>query len=211
VTREAILDAVDTGGETFTMAGLASQLNVSEPAIYYHFPSKEALLVELGARVLGELQLPDRALDWEPWLEQFARGLMELYQQHRALHDVDMTLIIASQPAMVRLVDQALGQLVRHGFPLPLAAVALQTALTVVQPYATRVPADVEELHATQSTLRDIALVADAPLAAALYDDAKGYDVETVLQQQMRIVMTGIRAELEGTTTRRGRSKRSSA
>lgn len=212
VTREAILDAVDTSGRAFTMAGLASQLNVSEPAIYYHFPSKEALLVELGARVLGELKLPDHALDWEPWLEQFARGLLELYQRHPALHDVDMTVIIASQPAMVRLVDQALSHLVGHGFTVRSAAVALQTVLAVLQPYGTsRNTDDQESMRAAQATLRDIAVVAEAPLAAALYDDAQYYDVESVLQQQMRIVLAGVRAELEPTRTRAGRSGRASA
>ena len=197
VTREDILDAVDTGGDSFTMAGLAQELGVSEPAIYYHFPSKEALLIELGARVLSELHLPDPTLGWEPWLEQFARALLELYQRHPALHDVDMSVIIASQPAMVRLVDQVLRNLVDRGFPLQLAAVAIQTVLTVAQPYAKAANAqDQSTLNARQATLRDIALVADAPIAAALYSETPTYDTDALLQQQLRIVLAGIRAEL---------------
>lgn len=197
MTRDAILDAVDTGGDSFTMAGLAQQLGVSEPAIYYHFPSKEALLVELGARVLSELDLPDPTCDWEPWLAQFALALLKLYRRHPALHDVDMTVIIASQPAMVRLVDQVLRKLTDHGFPLQLAAVAVQTVLAVTQPYAKAArQQDQGSLDATQTTLRDIAVVAEAPLAAALYAETPRYDPDTLLQQQLRIVLAGISAEL---------------
>ena len=208
VTRDAILDAVDTGGDSFTMAGLAQQLGVSEPAIYYHFPSKEALLVELGARVLSELDLPDATWDWEPWLEQFAHALLQLYRRHPALHDVDMTVIIASQPAMVRLVDQVLRKLTDHGFPLQLAAVAVQTVLAVAQPYAAAARLqDQESLDAVQATLRDIAIVAQAPLAAALYAETPRYDPDTLLQQQLRIVLAGISAELTRSGTAQVRSQ----
>ena len=190
------------------MAGIAAGLGVSEPAIYYHFPSKQALLLELGAHLLGTLQLPPSNLDWEPWLEEFAHEVLAFARSHRLLHDLDLGLVITAQSTSVRLLDQILGQLVQCGFTLESAALACGAVLAVVQPFAAMQAKATGVTSDDHAMRHDIAVVAHAPLAAALYADPRSLNVEENLAGLLRVVLSGIRVELAPKAVARGRRGR---
>ena len=207
VSRETILDAVDARGDAdWTMAGIASELGVSEPAIYYHFPSKQALVVALGARVLGEFQLPQPREDWEPWLEEFAHRLLAVYRGHPFLQDVDMASVVTLQPGSMHLLEDVLGYLVSCGFTLQDAVYAVHLVMTVVQQFggtgARSSAQDAEDLRAA-------ATAADAPLAADVYANPGLWDLDATLHGLLRVCLAGIRTELAPRRTRPGRWKRS--
>jgi TetR/AcrR family tetracycline transcriptional repressor len=194
VTPEAILDAVGSKqGLDWTMAGIAAELGVSEPAIYYHFPSKQALLFALGARVVSELELPSSDLEWEPWLEEFAHRMLGLCRSRPFLQDLDMAMVIGAQPAGVRLLEHILGHLVGCGFTLDDAAVACASVVAVVQPHVAGPsavgPADL-------ATVRDVAVVANAPLVASYYADPEALDPDAAFRQMLAVALSGIRHEL---------------
>ena len=208
MTADDILDAVDRHRDSaWTMASIAKELGVSEPAIYYHFPSKHALLVELGARVMRTLQLPSDDLDWEAWLEAFALEFVAVVRRHPFLHDVDMAAVVTLQPTSVGLVDKALETLVARGFDLEPAALALQTVLLVAQ--ALSAPTRLVET----AVLHDIASVTDAPLAKALYADAASLDPDRILRRLLQVALAGIRVELapQQDRPRRGTKARAGA
>src|SRR5690554_3775836 len=109
VTPQAILDAVDAkGASDWTMASIAAELGVSEPAIYYHFSSKQALLAALGARVIADFPLPPRSTDWEQWLTDFALALLDCCRQHPFLLDIDMATAATNQPGSIGLMEELL-------------------------------------------------------------------------------------------------------
>jgi AcrR family transcriptional regulator len=60
ISPEAILEAADAFDlNELSMPALASQLGVSHGAIYYYFPSRQALIAELAARRLAGVELDD--------------------------------------------------------------------------------------------------------------------------------------------------------
>jgi AcrR family transcriptional regulator len=211
ITPELILDAVDRRPDSsWTVTSIAAELGVSEPAIYYHFPSKQALLFALGARVLNELEMPSPDLAWEPWLEELAHRTLALYRHHWVWQDVNVALIVTAQPAGVRLLDRILSHLVACGFTLQKAAIATASVLTVVEAVG-KAPRHLQgpALEDDSARRRDIAQVSDAPLAASLYGDPSSQDVDSTLRQMLAVVLSGIRVELAPRKSARGRRVRS--
>ena len=99
-TRDEILAAasevLDTNGlAKLTLASVARKLQLTKAALYYYFPSKEALLFELLlAALLREVEAVEHALDARPpgastALETMIRGLAA----HHAAHPRDVKLI----------------------------------------------------------------------------------------------------------------------
>jgi TetR/AcrR family tetracycline transcriptional repressor len=202
VSKQAILDAVETKGRAdWTMAGVASELGVSEPAIYYHFPSRQALLEALAARVVADLPLPPRSSDWEGWLTAFAESLMGCYRRHPLLKDVDMAAATATQPASVSLLEELLGQLVSCGFTVEDAATACAMVFVVVHAAAPAPTGDQLE----RERRRLLELSAEAPLASKVYAPETWTEFQP-LPRLLSIALAGIRAELAPAQRRRGRS-----
>lgn len=66
--------------------GLARRLGVEQPALYWHFPSKAALLdamAEAAMRPHAERPLPRPADDWRPWFLANARSFRDTLLLHR--------------------------------------------------------------------------------------------------------------------------------
>jgi len=195
VSQEAILDAVDAKHHgDWTMASIAAELSVSEPAIYYHFPSKQALLVALGRRVIEQLPLPRPTDDWEVWLNELANEALGLYRQHPFLADINMTTIAVQQTASVRVLEELLGHLRAFGFSTDDAVMALSGVLLVVQQFATALGA--ADPLALSDQLAAIAKASGAPLAEGVYTNAAYSDVDETFRRMLRVVLAGIRVEL---------------
>lgn len=200
VSPEAILDAVDAKkASDWTMASIAAELGVSEPAIYYHFPSKQALLLALGARVMSQLPLPDERDDWETWLVEFAEGTLAFCQQHPFLQDVDMASIAVRQSTSVDLLDRIVGYLTRHGFALTDAVMAIGLVMSLVEQFSRA--SQVSQLDTRE--LAELASDTGATLAERIYSEAALWDPDDVFPRMVRVVVAGIRLELAPKSSRR--------
>jgi AcrR family transcriptional regulator len=206
VTPQAILDAVDAkGGSDWTMASIAAELGVSEPAIYYHFSSKQALLAALGARVIADFPLPPRSTDWEQWLTDFALALLDCCRQHPFLLDIDMATAATNQPGSIGLMEELLAQLVSCGFSVEGAATACEMVMLVVQAVALSPESDDLHLLREQARLIERSTEAGAGLAAQAYA-MSGWGADGHLRRLLPVALAGIKAELAPARRRRGRS-----
>jgi AcrR family transcriptional regulator len=200
VSPEAILDAVDRKRDRdWTMASVAAELGVSEPAIYYHFASKQALLVALGRRVLEQLPLPEPVDEWEAWLAEFAQGALAFCRSHPFLADVDMSLVAMQQTASVRVLDVLLRRLVDYGFEPEDAAFALAGVMLLVQQFALPPVVDPPRLVA-------LAQASGATLAEGVYQADPLWDPDHGFRQMLRVVLSGIRVELAPRGRRKART-----
>lgn len=76
-----LLDA--EGLEGVTTRKLGASLNVQGPALYRHFPTKEALFEAMADRILAGVGAPLPAGPWDRRLEQFAGRLRDALLAHR--------------------------------------------------------------------------------------------------------------------------------
>ncbi|MCF2971090.1 TetR/AcrR family transcriptional regulator [Synechococcus sp. Nb3U1] len=125
LTRERILQAalewVDAEGlEALSMRKLAQALGVKAMSLYNYVASKDDILDALVDRVIGEIELPDPALDWKEAMRQRAISAHEVLLRHPWA-----TMPIVSRmnvgPAMLRYVDATLGCLLGAGFSAEMA------------------------------------------------------------------------------------------
>ena len=80
----AMLDEAGLAG--ISTRGLARRLGVEQPALYWHFPSKAALLdamAEAAMRPHAEQPLPEPSDDWRVWFVANARSFRDTLLAHR--------------------------------------------------------------------------------------------------------------------------------
>lgn len=119
-TKVRILDAAlnqfrTNGYEATSVRSIADQLGVTTPALYYHFPNKEAILLAVVApyfedvtRMLGSL---DDADDPRDLLRRYAAIL----NRHRDIaRFIYRDLAASNHPNIKRMVDDHLGAIRRH-------------------------------------------------------------------------------------------------
>ncbi len=95
LTRERVLaaavDLADSGGiEALTMRGLAAQLDVEAMSLYYHVPSKDALLDGMAETIVAEVNAevsevdgPDPEDDWMGAMRSRLLGARRVMLRHR--------------------------------------------------------------------------------------------------------------------------------
>lgn len=117
---EAALDLVDRVGlDRVTLRGLAAQLEVQAPTLYWHIRNKAELLDALGDSVMDEaLRAIDDApgSDWQKWLLGAAIGLRKTMLAHP-----DGARIVSGARSSLRRADlseRAMATLVGAGVPL---------------------------------------------------------------------------------------------
>ncbi len=86
IVREALvlLDAV--GSAALTTRGLAARLGVEQPALYWHFRNKAALLAAMAHEAMephAQRTLPGPGDDWRAWFAANARSLRATLLAHR--------------------------------------------------------------------------------------------------------------------------------
>ncbi len=90
ISRDAVLDAAEKHLDAdWTLATIANDLGVSVAAIYHYFPNKDALLVELGRRLMAATALPPLEGDWRIWLRELARHHYHVAVRHPFMADVE--------------------------------------------------------------------------------------------------------------------------
>jgi TetR/AcrR family transcriptional regulator, tetracycline repressor protein len=145
LSREAVaraaLDLADAEGlDALTIRRLATTLEVTPMALYWHFKDKDALLDGVAEAVLGQMRLPDDAsAPWDVRLRALLDALLGALAAHPAAAEVVKTRILLNDPGR-ELSEGVLGALRAGGFPTEQAsqiavyALQLLTSLVVGRP-----------------------------------------------------------------------------
>jgi AcrR family transcriptional regulator len=122
LTKAAVVDralalADQVGPEALTIRKLATELGVTPMALYWHFRSKDELLLGIADRIWSEV---DIEVDWSaPWLEQIRVMFTSLLSVLRA-HPAAPQLLLRSEKlhsdAARNTTEAALEVLLRAGF-----------------------------------------------------------------------------------------------
>ena len=119
---QAALDLLDeTGMDGLTVRALASRLGVQGPALYWHVPSKQALLDEMATliwRRIGDVMAGLPAdLPWREVMAAYAAAVRKELLGHRdgakAFSGTTLT-----DPAVIRRQEVTFANLIRQGFTL---------------------------------------------------------------------------------------------
>ncbi|MET0422695.1 MAG: TetR/AcrR family transcriptional regulator C-terminal domain-containing protein [Actinoplanes sp.] len=126
------LTLLDAGGlDGLTMRKLAAQLGVQAGALYWHFPSKQALLTAMADRMISDLATSLTARlcsgDWEAQANALAHGLRAALLAHRDGARV-MAGTYVTEPNTTKVGGAALAMLTEVGFT-PATAMWVAAAL----------------------------------------------------------------------------------
>ncbi len=116
----------ERGYDRTTLDDIARTLSIKKPSLYYHFASKEDILLECITTAFNHLkeemaQCDDPGLDGRRRVELFLRLYLDVIS-----HDIGVSMVIADERAMSpevraiyhghrRVVNQALESLIRAG------------------------------------------------------------------------------------------------
>jgi AcrR family transcriptional regulator len=119
LSKELILDAaltlIDRDGEAeLTFRRLGAELGADPTACYRHFRNKDALLLALGDRLIGEAigSVPD-GLDWRETVRRSSRAVYDALRRHPRLAVLVSVSTQGEQEA--RGIEQMLGALAEAG------------------------------------------------------------------------------------------------
>jgi AcrR family transcriptional regulator len=125
LSRTRVLDVAlrlaDEGGiEAISMRKLAQALGVQAMSLYNHVTNKDDILDGIVDIVIGEIEVPDLAMDWKTAMRRRAISVHEVLLRHPWA-----ALAIMSRanvgPANLRYVDATLGCLREAGFSFEMA------------------------------------------------------------------------------------------
>jgi len=124
----ALADA--EGLEAVTIRRLAADLGVTPMALYWHFRSKDELLVGLADRVWGEIDVDvDHDADWPAQLRGLLESLIRVLRSHPSASQLLMAGEKRTSEAAATANEVALEVLHRAGFDAEHAAAIAKNAL----------------------------------------------------------------------------------
>lgn len=110
------LEMLDADGfEQFSTRKLAARLGIKSPSLYWHVKGKEQLYALVIDHVVGQCELPSRALGWRAQLDAIGHGLRQALIAHPAAPQLLLGRPIFG-PNGLRLTDHVIGALRDHGF-----------------------------------------------------------------------------------------------
>jgi AcrR family transcriptional regulator len=118
----AAVDLADESGiESVTMRELGRRLGVEAASLYNHVAGKDELLDSMADLVVGEIDLPSRAVDWKEAMRRRAVSARAVFSRHRwAAGLIDSRG--QSGPGGLSYADRVLGILLHAGFSPGIAA-----------------------------------------------------------------------------------------
>lgn len=192
LTRKLIVDEalvlLDAEGlEGFSMRKLAVRLGVKAMSIYHHIPDRQAILVAIVDRVLGQIPIPERELGWRARTERFAEDTYRALMAHPAVVTILATGVAdPSDLQALAASNETIGALADAGFS-PVQQVTIYHAITSIvfgfvlshtwgltqpQGYGEEDwPGDVEAVKAREAEIPHIVALIPVFLAAPQGDD----------------------------------------
>ncbi|WP_315707238.1 MULTISPECIES: TetR/AcrR family transcriptional regulator [unclassified Bradyrhizobium] len=121
LTREAIVAAaiklIDaTELESFSMRNLAKELGVYPTAIYWHIPSRNAVIAEVISEVLRGIA-PALPLDWKTWLKSLFWNYREAIRQHPNVAPLIGVQLVSNASVDLDMIERILTVLTQAGCP----------------------------------------------------------------------------------------------
>lgn len=115
--RAAALALVDADGlDGLSMRRLAAALDVSAAALYFHYPTKDALLEAVAADILADVDTSAFTRGWETGVRAWARSLRSALAAHPRLVPV-LSQAPGRRADALQRADDVYGGLVAAGWP----------------------------------------------------------------------------------------------
>jgi len=133
LSRDAVLDAalaiIDASGiDACTMRAVAAELGVEAMSLYWHLPSKEALLDGVVELVLNEVEAAHEVCDgWQGAFTSFGESFRRVLLRHPAVVALLASRPIGAYVAAGTMAQHAMGLLVDAGFDQVCAIRAIRT------------------------------------------------------------------------------------
>lgn len=136
LTREAIVEAaiklLDSSDlENFSMRNLAKELGVYPTAIYWHIPSRNAVINAVISTIMDDLT-PPQSEDWKAWMKTLFRRYRAIIKRHPNISPLIGVQLVSNASVDLDLIEGILQALVSAGFPkhtLPVAYNVVQSAM----------------------------------------------------------------------------------
>ena len=186
LNRDAVLLAAqriidERGLDACTMRAVAADLGVEAMSLYWHVPSKDALLDGVVGLMLQELDLEHRRDgDWIAWLGAFARTFRQVVLRHRNALPLMVARPLPAYVAASRMTEQGIQALEDAGFDRPTAIRAARTLSRYVMGFtlAERAPAQGAPPPSASPALDELlkSVAADDP------EDLFEFGLETLLR-----------------------------
>ncbi len=196
---EAALTLVDEHGlEALSMRRLGAALGVEAMALYYHVPSKAALLDGLTELVLDQLEMPPPARlgdgDWADFIRVAARSFRDLGRAHPNLFALLLTVGFTNA-ATIRPAEAVLAMLCDAGLDLSTAFVAFVTLKSYVAGHTAWVIGDANIGH-REGQISDALPEFDAhqyPRLARFAQELSQEHLDTEFERGLDLIIDGIR------------------
>jgi AcrR family transcriptional regulator len=120
VLQTALQLADAEGLEALSMRRLAQVLGVQAMSLYNHVTNKDDIVDGIVDRVIGEIELPDPAMEWKMALRQRSISAHAVLLRH-PWATMPMVSRVTVGKAMLRYIDATLGCLQGAGFSLEMA------------------------------------------------------------------------------------------
>ena len=121
LTREKIiaaaLDHLDKSGlQAFSVRDVAKALGVYPAAIYWHIPTRNALLSAMVAHVLRDLNPKSRITVWQDWLRALFKGYRRAVLKHPNIAPLIGAQLVSNASIDFKLMERMLEILSEAGF-----------------------------------------------------------------------------------------------
>lgn len=119
LTREAIVAAAiklidDTELESFSMRNLAKELGVYPTAIYWHIPSRNAIIAAVISDVLRDIT-PPLSSDWKEWLKTLFRNYRYAIRRHPNVAPLIGVQLVSNLSVDLGMIERILTILTQAG------------------------------------------------------------------------------------------------
>jgi TetR/AcrR family tetracycline transcriptional repressor len=136
VVDKALAVAAEEGLGAVTIRRLATELDVTPMALYWHFKTKEDLLAATADRVLESIVIaPPEGLSWSDQLRAALSGLVRALRENPQIAPLVPARVMACESGLA-LTEYAMSALAAAGFTsgesAQIAGQALLTAITLV-------------------------------------------------------------------------------
>ncbi|WP_020668864.1 TetR/AcrR family transcriptional regulator [Amycolatopsis nigrescens] len=198
---EAALRVLDGEGlDALTMRRVAAELDTAAAALYRHVENRDALLVLVVEKVLGEVDPAVPPGGWRERAEWFARGFRAALTRHPAIAPL-LVSVPTLGPNALKAFEGGLRVAAEAGFPDELAVASCQAIAFVVRGFAVLQAGDIDPLVVAAGSLGGVAPGA-LPKVEAFSADAQPTQADELFEFVLASVLDGLAARFLAVTGR---------